>query len=181
MRSTFFGKVLPMILALVLVLSCLTACSSDEDTEPEPSPAPTGETIIPGYENGYDASEGEGDEGAPPVDFGLQDGGDPVFSDLGTGVDEGLYTIENGYAYALDPTTFDKVGPPLDPVTHEPIGDAASDDGSVDASGEGSGEGDTTGEGEGNGEGAEGSSDEGSNGISDQTKLPNTGIFLEDD
>ena len=58
------------------------------------------------------------------VDFGLQSPPTTSFDDVpleNSAAVDGLYTILNGYAYALDPNTFEPVGPPLDVNTHQPI------------------------------------------------------------
>lgn len=177
MRFKHFRKLVIALMMVTLLAGLTTACQKDEPDDVAPAPQPT---VIPGYEDGYDPNNDPADTSTdvPAVDFGLQDGGDPTFSDMGTGVDEGLYTIEGGYAYALDPTTFDKVGPPLDPTTHQPIDGADTSGTEGEGSDEGSGDGDASGEsaeGEGDGEGAD------TQGIDDSKKLPNTGIFLEDD
>ena len=60
-----------------------------------------------------------------PVEFELEALETPTFDNAGLpegeGVSDTLYTIENGVAYALDPNTLEKVGPPLDPITHEEL------------------------------------------------------------
>lgn len=87
---------------------------------------------------------------------------------------DALYEVkDDGYAYRLDPQTFEAYGEPLDPVTHEPISGS-----SVEFSGPTSS--------------AEPEPDQSdSTEITDdstvfvepteETRLPNTGLFLEDD
>ena len=105
-----------------------------------------------------------------------------------------LYAMDGDYAYALDPDTMQPTGGPLDPVTHEPvtIADEPSDDQSVEELTEGEPpvvEGDQF-----LVEGDDTPTDEDPVVVEDppvvsepdpyvnpEVKLPNTGIFLEDD
>lgn len=122
------------------------------------------------------------------ISFGLQHSDTPDFQDVdgssssgfvpsaGPDVNPGLtltgtvgpmYTEIDGYAYLLDPATLQPTGGPLDRITHEPV--VLSD---VTAAPEGSEESDGD------------VSSQGSPSAvvpTDDTKYPNTGIFLEDD
>lgn len=179
-------RLLALMMSAMLVLSLLSGCGKKDNEEQTPPPndgvQDGQQTVIPGYEDGPDTS---GD-----VSFGLQDPGDPTFSDIATGEDDGLYTIENGYAYALDPTTFDKTGPALDPITHEVVDPQPQFDADGNLIQDGEGEGNTEQlppEGEG-GDGTESQTPPDTVQtpppvvtIPEGQKLPNTGIFLEDD
>ena len=174
-------RVLTLMLMAAMALLLLSGCGKKDDT-PTP-PASDGvqdgqQVTIPGYDDSQQENAGQGD-----VSFGLQDPGDPDFSDIGTGIDDGLYTIENGYAYALDPTTFDKTGPALDPVTHEvldpqPVFDEISDVEQTDPNVVAPEENTTEGSGE---QTPPEQLPPATPTIPDEVKLPNTGIFLEDD
>lgn len=96
---------------MVLAMSACGAESAEGSTAPGvESPAGVPETIPPTDENGTD------------VNFGLQTAPDPNFDSPATGgSSDKIYTIEGDYAYELDPSTFQTIGPPLDPITHEPV------------------------------------------------------------
>lgn len=129
------------------------------------------------------------------VQFELQEEGDPGFTgDSGStiGLDgQPLYESDGQYDYELDPNTMERITGPLDPETHEP----------VDASSEGDIEGNAVPSSNplADPEGFEAASEEvdenaptdakisgGSVGgglekATEYNKLPNTGIFMEDD
>lgn len=123
-------KVLSLVLIFSLMSALLVACGGDNEpvdtSNDNNNAAQTGQTIQqpedvppPNFGLDMDNTQMGGD-----IDFGLQSPGDPDFDNVPVGsYDDGLYTIEDGFAYALDPATLDKVGPPLDPVTHEPVGE----------------------------------------------------------
>ena len=189
-RKTMFAVCLMLIACMML-----TACKGKDDngagqsTGNPSGPADGTQVTIPGYEDGNFGETPTGDTGNQgDVSFGLQDPGDPNFSQMGSSIDDGLYTIENGYAYALDPNTFDKVGPALDPVTHEVLDPQPVLDGDIDSTPN-----DTQTDGDGvavnpfPGEEVPSSNGEPSQNqpanpaVPDSVKLPNTGVFLEDD
>lgn len=64
-------------------------------------------------------------EAQDDIEFDLEGITDPNFDSITDvkpeSVEDVLYTVEDGVAYALDPNTLEPYGPPLDPVTHEPI------------------------------------------------------------
>ena len=103
-RSTMSKKTLPIALALCCTLS---SCSLLSNQPREQQQSVTSE------------------QPSSTVDFELEAPATPSFGDAGTpegeGVADTLYTIEDGVAYALDPNTLEKVGPPLDPITHEEL------------------------------------------------------------
>lgn len=128
--------------------------------------------------------------------FGLASNNNPNFSDespSSSEKDDGLYTMENGYLYELDPTTFEKIGPALDPITREVVYPQPEDANSEDQPTSNDEpkeltEGDASGEVSGNTDSAVmGVTTDSNNGdadkprVPDTEKLPNTGIFLEDD
>lgn len=102
-------RLLLLMLAFALTLM-LCACQTEK---PERQPQQNGEaTQLPAQ-----GEEGEGNK----VDFGLQTPPDPDFDSPDTSEGEKLYTIIGDYAYELDPATLQPIGPPLDPITHEPV------------------------------------------------------------
>lgn len=118
-------KLLSVGLSLFMVVS-LAGCSLAENLVGKPSEPPSQVTANP------DATMAVTDDPnallspPPQISFGLTEPEHNDFGDPGvaqsTGATTGLYTIgEDGYAYALDPVTFGPVGEPLDPLTHEPI------------------------------------------------------------
>lgn len=121
-------KVLKLILCLcmALVLCFLCGCGQgDGDTTATSTP---GGLDTPPPEDSQEMPEESAGELSPPpeISFGLEGPGDPIFGDPGlaqdTGSPTGMYTIaDDGFAYALDPNTFTPIGPPLDPVTHLPL------------------------------------------------------------
>lgn len=159
------------LLVCALLLGLLTGCggkdkddaqapSQDAQTTAPPStqPEPTGVPDVPGF--GL-----EGEMGGDGVDFNLQSPGNPDFDNVPVGsFDTGLYVTEGDYAYALDPATLDKVGPPLDPVTHEPVQTEAPppDENAPE-------------------ETPPETKPEETAPPAEEVKLPNTGLFLEDD
>lgn len=174
-----------LYLSLIIVCFLLSGCGGEEATNgsgvngtgglmyatgstvPDAS-ASTGTTLT-GSTNATASNASSSEEGT--VTFGLASIDDPNFSDISS---EGLYTIEGGYAYAIDPVTLDKTGPALDPLTKEPVElDApaepvSSEEESVQEKTEEEPE-------------EEPVEEETPVEIPESVKLPNTGIFLEDD
>lgn len=157
--------------SILLIAVLFTACGEKG----------TGQSSDDGQQTNYFQNGGQSqDDGstAEPEDlnFDMAPPTTPDFSDLTLtpASSEPLYTFEDGYAYALDPETLQKTGPALDPVTKEPIADAAAPD---------TAEPETPVDGEGEPEvGEPASADEGAKTEPDESvKLPNTGIFMEDD
>lgn len=131
--ATKYKGILVLMTVMILVL-CLTGCK-DKGKDKESS---DGGGVTGAPQDGQqitlpDVGVSDTDGGLAPdeLDFGLQSPGDPDFSDYNTSQNEGLYTIENGVAYALDPDTLEKTGPALDPITHEPIDSTDTGDDSV--------------------------------------------------
>lgn len=147
-----------LVLGLAVMVLSLSACGGqdtpDDNTGITPPPTPTdmNTTLTPPA----DDSLAGGSTGAPSVDFGLEPVTPPTFDGFTTQQGTGLYTIVDGYAYALDPETLEPTGPKLDPVTHAPVEPEEPTEPEEPAEPE-----------------PVVSEDDG--------KLPNTGIFLEDD
>lgn len=182
MKVTHKLRVVSILALAVLCTGLLSGCNRGEENEPS-QPTMAGvqdgqQTTIPDYEDGASSTDGS-NEIVPPPDFGLTSPGDPNFSDMGSGQDEGMYTIEDGYAYALDPATFEKVGPPLDPVTHEVVTLTDTTDDTVPADTAVQPD-DSNNEEETTTTPTQTQTQEPSK-IPEDQKLPNTGIFLEDD
>lgn len=74
---------------------------------------------------GGDGQSNQGGTGDQQLQFDLQSPGENNFDDVPLVRDDSqptkLYTIDGDYAYELDPNTLTPVGDPLDPVTHQPI------------------------------------------------------------
>lgn len=111
------------------------------------------------------------------LSFGLSHPTAPDFQDDIPGSDMGvgdssstaqpvgdMYTEIDGYAYRLDPATMTPVGDPLDVITHEPVVLA-----------------DTSEAGDGEGDAPTQELSPSQEVPTEETKYPNTGIFLEDD
>ncbi len=108
--------VLLMCLALAFML---VACGNSSDSEGTEPPANSGDASQ-GEQPGTQGSQ-SGNQGG--VDFDLNAPPDPGFDSPATNQsdDSKLYTIIDDYAYELDPNTLEAVGPPLDPITHQPV------------------------------------------------------------
>ena len=139
------------VLAVTTALSCVVAlsgCNNRKDEDP-PSLSPVA------------SSQSSTSSSSETVDFGLESPPSTNFGDIDSTVsqtDPGIYTIIGGYAYALDPNTFEPIGPPLDPITHMPVELPAEDEPEPEAEPEPE-----------------------LTKPTETNKLPNTGIFLEDD
>lgn len=156
-------KFIAVLTACCALLFVLVACSGDEaqdDQDNSQPPLSQLNTSLP-----PDAVEPNvpGDVG-----FTLQPPSDTNFGSISNDpadMSDGLYTFEDGYAYALDPNTFEKTGPALDPITYQPVDvqpevpvvdpDPTSVPSTVES--------------------------EPPEEVPQDVKLPNTGIFLEDD
>lgn len=111
-------KLVTAILALCLAVA-LCGCNADKEDTPNaigPSQSVSqGDATTPPNSN-------DGSNSGGRVDFGLQTAPDPNFdSPASGGSSEKIYTIQGDYAYEMDPNTLEIVGPPLDPITHEPV------------------------------------------------------------
>lgn len=165
------------ILAFVIAVLCLAVagCSggggSDKSSQPNDS---SGDNY---FQNQMSPTTNiSATEPPSDVDFDMSAPAAPNFDNmtLTPAASEPLYTFEDGYAYLLDPDTLQKTGGPLDPVTKEPIEQEPAGE-----PGEEAGEGEPTdpAEPETPGETEEPPAAE----IPEEVKLPNTGVFLEDD
>ena len=106
-------KFLSLALCLCMVLALCACNKSNNDDTVANNPS----TTQGGSPSG--TNDSQGDTG---VNFGLQSAPDPDFDSPSTGDDSGkLYTIVGDYAYELDPSTLQPIGDPLDPVTHQPV------------------------------------------------------------
>ncbi len=113
-------KCLAMLLALCMALA-LCACNADEGSEPS-TPAEPPASMDPG------AQQTDPGDANPDVSFDLQEPPAPDFDSPATGDDSGkIYTIEGDYAYEMDPATLKPIGPPLDPITKEPVNNPVLD------------------------------------------------------
>lgn len=122
-----FERCVMFTLVGVLCVS-LAGCSLVDGILPNQSGNPSQVTSNPeASEPVEEQGTTEGPLSPPPqISFDLVEPEKGGFGDPGvaqsTGAATGLYTIgDDGYAYALDPTTFEATGEPLDPVTREPI------------------------------------------------------------
>lgn len=129
MKKKNYSTLLAFCLCLLMALSLVGCGEKDEEDLPQDSgqAAPAPEEQVPPADLGATTPDVpgfglEGTMGGDGIDFQLQSSGNPDFNDVPVGsFDTGLYTVEDGFTYALDPATLEKVGPPLDPVTHEPL------------------------------------------------------------
>ena len=153
-----------LLLATLTLLASLVVCSKkDKDDD-----------VIAGLKQPTTTQQ------TTDLSFDLQATPDPEFSETDdlTGMEYStgslldatpLYIERDGYAYRLDPSTLEPIDVPLDPVTHEPVDVVSTSDDGV--------------EGE---EGAEVAEVDveyspSAEAPTEDTKYPNTGIFLEDD
>lgn len=108
-------RLLALLLTATLALF-LYACGADNAEQPS---TPGAEPTVASPETQTPAEPQATGNG---VDFGLQPAPEPNFDSPATGGNsDKIYTIEGDYAYELDPSTFQTIGPPLDPITHEPV------------------------------------------------------------
>lgn len=170
-------KLLVTVLSLCLLLS-LCACDSAE----EPPDALGTNTTTPS----------QGDQPAQPsqdatgtqtpgggVDFNLQPAPDPDFdSPASGGSNDKIYTIQGDYAYEMDPNTLEIIGPPLDPITHEPVDNPVEGGGNPSTPNNPQ---DTPAASEPPASEPPASDPPATSTPTADTKLPNTGMFLEDD
>lgn len=106
-------KCLVLLLSLCLAIA-LCACGAKEDDTRGADGAQSNTTS--------DSQQTPSGDTGSSVNFGLQSAPDPDFDSPATGDDSGkLYTIVGDYAYELDPNTLQPTGDPLDPVTHLPV------------------------------------------------------------
>lgn len=176
-------KVAAIIATVAILSSVLTSCGGKDDAT-DTEDTSTGDT-----QQTSDTSDSQ-----PTVDFELQQTADPNFDAIeqGQSVDtsDGLYTLIDGYAYALDAETLEPTGPALDPITKEPIETQPAEETPTEEVG-------TTAETEQPADDAivpeqpvvnEQPAEEQpieptaeTEVVSEEVRLPNTGIFLEDD
>lgn len=106
-------KSLALLLSLCMVLT-LCACNKEDKDVTNANPS---------QQSGQNGTVGDQQNPADSqVNFGLQSAPTPDFDSPATGDDSGkLYTIVGDYAYELDPATLQPIGDPLDPVTHQPV------------------------------------------------------------
>ena len=158
MKRDNIYRVVSLVLSLVLLLSVATGCGKKEEQQEQ---LPEDQADVPV---------------SNPVDFDLEAPQEPAFDDITlsqeVGITDGLYTIENGVAYALDPDTLEKTGPALDPITHEPLEQDVTELVPIPDLDVGQ---ETTEE----VKPSEPTKEETT--VPEEVKLPNTGIFLEDD
>ena len=169
-----------LILLLTFMLLLMSGCSMfSKDTEEEGPPAgvkpldpsqvpqnPTGEELSFDLELPADPDFNEDLEPDPTGDGSLMDPTDtPNTGDGASDADyEPLYIEMDGYAYELDPITFEPIDVPLDPITRLPVNAEVDDAVLVDEVDDNFYE-------------EHPSAEE----PTEETKYPNTGIFTEDD
>lgn len=111
-------KLLALVLALMLALA-LAGCQASNEETPDALGVNSSQPA-PGDQQEQPGNQGGSQQGG--VDFGLQQAPDPNFdSPASGGSGDKIYTIVGDYAYEMDPNTLEIVGPPLDPITHEPV------------------------------------------------------------
>ncbi len=118
-------KVALFALAGCLVLA-LAGCKEEAENNPgvsdNPNPSPTAmDSVAPTQDPTAAGTDGSS------VDFGLQVAPTPNFDSPSTNQSDKLYTIVGSYAYELDPQTLEPIGDPLDPITHEPVANPVLD------------------------------------------------------
>lgn len=111
------------IISLLVLFSCVFLCVGCSDKEDNTHSSPNNsqqvvadgqEQVIPNINLDNDEEDNQGN-----VDFTLTPESNPEFNSAQK--EEVMYTIEDGYAYALDPVTLEKTGPALDPITKEVV------------------------------------------------------------
>lgn len=115
-------KLLLLVLVLCMAMM-LCACNKDEaDQTPDALGTADTQTLsTSGTPQGQQTPTPQQTSGST-VDFNLQQAPDPNFSSPESGgSDDKIYTIQGDYAYEMDPNTLQIIGPPLDPITHEPV------------------------------------------------------------
>lgn len=177
MKKEKVRRVSALVLGMVMVTTMASGCRKKTETPPA-DPADISQTEPDVSVMG----EVDFDLQSPDASMEQADGDDLGFDDIQlgqeVGITDGLYTIVDGMAFAIDPVTLEKTGPALDPVTHEPLDpvDMLPDlnllDDEIPTDEEPSVQ----------------SSDSTTDPtpkpevpVSDKDKLPNTGVFLEDD
>lgn len=166
-------KILVGMLLTCVCISALTGCSTiksllpgsnQSDQPPVISSEPSASLGVPEDEIEFDLQAPsepvfqEGFQEGYPGDSIDLDGAIPLDSEQDDSIaEDDLFVVDGDYAYRLDPHTLEKVGGPLDPVTHEPV--EVKEQPQPDADVETPSATEPT----------------------DETKYPNTGIFVEDD
>lgn len=164
-------KLLVFALALCMVFA-LCGCQKDEQT-PDALGSNTTHTT-PSDQQGQDNQGGTQQSGGSSVDFGLQPAPDPDFdSPASGGSNDKMYTIQGDYAYEMDPNTLSIVGPPLDPITHQPVDNPVLEGSNPSTPNNPQ---DVTPPAE-----EPPAQEPDPEPVKPETKLPNTGMFLEDD
>lgn len=181
-------KVFTLAIVILLMLMFLTACNDEDHYVGNDLNKQDALNAALAAQNPTDSSGASGEEGEN--NFTLQSPGNTNFDDIGLTHEDDpqqseMYTIDGGYAYALDPDTLQPTGDPLDPITHEPadLTDVENlNPPKVDPDPKLS-EGDDKAEGDTDTQVLADSISEGTSSeqVAPQVKLPNTGIFLEDD
>lgn len=112
-----------LIIFLLVLFSCVFLCTgcSDKEDNNHISPNNSQQVVADGQEQVIPNLDLDNDDdiNQDNVDFTLTPEDNPEFNSAQN--EEVMYTIEDGYAYALDPVTLEKTGPALDPITKEVV------------------------------------------------------------